>query len=149
MSSTTRQSHSLRPSEALADELRPPSRARLAWLVFGAGVVLMGLLTVGAVPRIQRQAQLAETVDVAQASVPSVNVVTPRLATATTDVVLPSNIQAIEETPIYARANGYLRRRLVDIGDRVRGGQFQSHHRRWRHEHQRHSNCSRERFGWQ
>jgi RND family efflux transporter MFP subunit len=39
-------------------------------------------------------------------------------------VVLPGNIQAIEETPIYARANGYLRRRLVDIGDQVRGGQL-------------------------
>jgi RND family efflux transporter MFP subunit len=39
-------------------------------------------------------------------------------------VVLPGNIQAIEETPIYARANGYVRRRLADIGDPVRGGQL-------------------------
>jgi multidrug efflux pump subunit AcrA (membrane-fusion protein) len=39
-------------------------------------------------------------------------------------MVLPGSIQAIEETPIYARANGYLRRRLVDIGDRVHAGQL-------------------------
>ena len=84
----------------------------------------MGLLTVGAVPRLQRQAQLAETVSGAPTSVSAVSVVSPRPAAAATDVVLPGSIQAIEETPIYARANGYLRRRLVDIGDRVRTGQL-------------------------
>jgi multidrug efflux pump subunit AcrA (membrane-fusion protein) len=35
---------------------------------------------------------------------------------------LPGDIQAIDETPVYARADGYLRRRLVDIGDRVEAG---------------------------
>lgn len=124
MSSTTIQAQSSRPSEALADELRPPSRARLSLMMLGAGVVLMGLLTVGTVPRLQQQAQLADTVSVAHASAPAVNVVTPRLAPTSTDLVLPGNIQAIEETGIYARTNGYLRRRLVDIGDRVQAGQL-------------------------
>lgn len=124
MSSTTIQSQSSHPSEALGDVLRPPSRARLAWLVLAAGIVLTGLLTVGTLPRLQRQAQFAETINVAHASVPAVHVVTPRLALAATDVVLPGSIQAIEETPIYARANGYLRQRLVDIGDHVRNGQL-------------------------
>jgi hypothetical protein len=32
------------------------------------------------------------------------------------DLVLPSNIQAIEEATIYARTNGYVRERYVDIG---------------------------------
>jgi multidrug efflux pump subunit AcrA (membrane-fusion protein) len=36
--------------------------------------------------------------------------------------VLPSNIQATEETAIYARTNGYVRERYVDIGDRVAPG---------------------------
>jgi multidrug efflux pump subunit AcrA (membrane-fusion protein) len=48
----------------------------------------------------------------------------PTPVRASNDVALPRNIQAIEEIPIYARANGYLRRRLVDIGDRVRAGQL-------------------------
>jgi RND family efflux transporter MFP subunit len=124
MSTTTTQSPSVRPAAGLADELKPPNRARLTWLVCGAGLGLMGLLTVGAVPRLQRQAQFAETSGVALASLPSVNVVTPRRAPAATDVVLPGNIQAIEETPIYARANGYIRQRLADIGDHVRSGQL-------------------------
>jgi RND family efflux transporter MFP subunit len=124
MSITTTQSQSAPPSEVPADELRPPSIARLGMMMLGTGIVLVGVLTVGAVPRLQRHAQLAETVGVAPSSAPSVNVVRPRLAAAATDVMLPGNIQAIEETPIYARANGYLRRRLVDIGDRVRAGQL-------------------------
>ena len=36
--------------------------------------------------------------------------------------MLPSNIQAIEETAIYARTSGYVRERYVDIGDRVAAG---------------------------
>ena len=36
---------------------------------------------------------------------------------------LPGNIQAITEAPILARANGYIKQRLVDIGDRVHAGQ--------------------------
>ena len=124
MSSTAIQPQSSHPSEVLGDEFRPPNRARLGLMMFGIGIALMGLLTVGAVPRLQRPAHLAETVSMAQTSAPSVCVVRPRLAPAATDVVLPGNIQAIEEAPIYAPANGFLRRRLVDIGDRVRAGQL-------------------------
>ena len=39
------------------------------------------------------------------------------------ELELPGNIQAITEAPILARADGYLKRRLADIGDRVRAGQ--------------------------
>jgi RND family efflux transporter MFP subunit len=38
-------------------------------------------------------------------------------------IELPGSIQAITEAPILARADGYLQRRMVDIGDRVRTGQ--------------------------
>ena len=36
---------------------------------------------------------------------------------------LPGNIQAVTEAPILARADGYLERRMVDIGDKVQAGQ--------------------------
>jgi multidrug efflux pump subunit AcrA (membrane-fusion protein) len=42
---------------------------------------------------------------------------------ATGDLVLPGRIQALQETAIYARADGFLKRRLVDVGDRVERGQ--------------------------
>jgi RND family efflux transporter MFP subunit len=39
------------------------------------------------------------------------------------ELQLPGNIQAITEAPILARADGYVSRRIVDIGDRVQSGQ--------------------------
>ena len=38
-------------------------------------------------------------------------------------LVLPGNIQAVTEAPILARATGYIQKRYVDIGDRVKAGQ--------------------------
>ena len=37
---------------------------------------------------------------------------------------LPGNIQPITEAPVLARADGYVERRMVDIGDRVKAGQM-------------------------
>jgi RND family efflux transporter MFP subunit len=48
----------------------------------------------------------------------------PRAADSASDIVLPGNVQAYLETPIYARTNGYLRRWYVDIGGRVKAGQL-------------------------
>jgi RND family efflux transporter MFP subunit len=39
-------------------------------------------------------------------------------------LVLPASILAFQDTAIYARTNGYLKRWLVDIGDSVRTGQL-------------------------
>ena len=40
------------------------------------------------------------------------------------DLVLPGNVQANYEAPIYARTSGYLKRWLVDIGAHVKAGQL-------------------------
>ena len=40
------------------------------------------------------------------------------------ELVLPGNIQANYEAPIYARTSGYLKRWLVDIGTPVKAGQL-------------------------
>lgn len=40
------------------------------------------------------------------------------------ELILPASIQALRETTIYARTNGYLKRWLVDIGDKVTAGQL-------------------------
>ena len=45
------------------------------------------------------------------------------LSSRNSELELPGNIQAITEVPILARADGYLKRRMADIGDRVRAGQ--------------------------
>ena len=47
----------------------------------------------------------------------------PRPLSDASDLVLPGNVQANYDAPIYARTNGYLKRWLVDIGAQVKAGQ--------------------------
>ena len=56
-------------------------------------------------------------------AVPNVTVIHPRLGARQDEVVLPGNIQAFTDAPIYARASGYLKRWNSDIGARVKAGQ--------------------------
>lgn len=51
-----------------------------------------------------------------------VSVVHPQLAGDQEELVLPANIQAYSEAPIYARTHGYLKRWYFDIGAHVKAG---------------------------
>src|SRR4051794_2383811 len=62
-----------------------------------------------------------ETLD---AAIPTVSVVSPKTTAPAEEVVLPGSIQAFTDTPIYARASGYLKRWNVDIGAHVTAGQL-------------------------
>ncbi len=76
----------------------------------------------GIVPRARRATELkAETVGL---SVPTVSVVSPRLGQPGPALPLPAEVKPWIEAPIYARASGYLKRRLVDIGSHVEAGQL-------------------------
>ena len=73
----------------------------------------------------QRRTQdkaLAATVVEDAAHAPVVNVGHVTAAPAESSVELPCQTVAMVETPIYARADGYIRQRPVDIGDRVKKG---------------------------
>ena len=52
----------------------------------------------------------------------SVTVTKVKLSPPTHEMTLPGNVAAIGETPIYARAEGYIKVRKVDIGDAVKAG---------------------------
>src|SRR5215510_3772983 len=93
-------------------------------LVVVGFLILMGLLAVGLVPRLQQRWQSQAEQKVAAAARPIVTVTTARRAPATATLVLPGSSEAFRETGIYARTNGYLKRWLVDIGDRVSAGQL-------------------------
>jgi len=62
-----------------------------------------------------------ETRDLA---VPTVEVVSPTAGAPQEVVVLPGTIQPFADAPIYARTNGYVSKRHVDIGTRVKAGQL-------------------------
>lgn len=57
-------------------------------------------------------------------SVVTVATTKPQPLTDLTELILPGNLQANYEAPIYARTSGYLKRWLVDIGTPVKAGQM-------------------------
>jgi len=96
--------------------------SRKGWRVVVGAPVLVALIVIGIVPRWRDHAELRAGATGPDAGLVPVSVATPQRGDGSNDLVLPSNIQAIEETAIYARANGYIRERSVDIGDRVTAG---------------------------
>lgn len=111
--------------EAIDERARSAGRrpGRLTAIVV-AVMVLIALLVVGAWPRIVRGRQLTAAAQARAKAVPSVAVAEAKKAPAELELTFPGNVQALTETTLYARADGYVSRRLVDIGDRVRQGQL-------------------------
>lgn len=101
----------------------PPSRGKLVFLALTIVAILAALFAVGYVPRMQREKQLAATVKHEVASFAQVNVAQVVRSPGRNDLQVPGNITPLTEAVINARAEGYLKKRYVDIGDRVRTGQ--------------------------
>jgi multidrug efflux pump subunit AcrA (membrane-fusion protein) len=97
-------------------------KSRTTWSLMTALVLLVALLVIGVVPRWRQNAELVAASTAPDAALVPVSVVAPKRADGPVDLVLPSNIQAIQEAAIYARTSGYVRERNVDIGDRVASG---------------------------
>ena len=99
---------------------RAPTRRRLIpWI---AAAPVLAALALGIVPRMSAQRALArQTASLAE---PNVSVMRPQPAPPTQEVLLPGDVEAFRQTPIYARASGYLKRWTVDIGGQVKAGQL-------------------------
>ena len=76
----------------------------------------------GEVSRSLARSSLAK--EAAEAAMPTVNTITPNRTALGEELVLPGNVQAFIEAPIYARTNGYLKNWYTDIGSRVVKGQL-------------------------
>lgn len=86
------------------------------------GVVALAAIGIG--PRLQNQAELTSVHQQLSMSVPVVSAVAVKQATHNASLVLPGDLQPIQNIPIYARANGYILKRFVDIGDNVKEGEL-------------------------
>jgi RND family efflux transporter MFP subunit len=96
-------------------------------LVVKLALLLMAALILGAIIIWGIDARIKTAVAVKQETqelaIPTVSVVHPRMGALQNEVVLPGSIQAFIESPIYARASGYLKQWDSDIGARVKAGQ--------------------------
>jgi RND family efflux transporter MFP subunit len=110
-------------SEATVPVLDPNRPRRSHWWIFLLILVAAVLLVVfGILPRIQARTALRQ--ETARMAVPTVAVVQAKRSAPAQEIILPANVQAFADAPIYARTNGYLKRWYVDIGSRVKAGQL-------------------------
>jgi multidrug efflux pump subunit AcrA (membrane-fusion protein) len=86
--------------------------------------IVLAALLAGYVPRKRTAEELAAAAAKRRVSPPVVNAAPVKRAPATSDLLLPGNVTPITEAYVFARATGYLKRRYVDIGDRVQAGQL-------------------------
>ena len=123
-----RQAAAAKASIALAGtdltERKRPSAATLWILAIVAVLILAGAFFAGYLPQASRQTALAKEAKEDAVALPPVNVVAVEQASGKSQLVLPGNIQAVTEAPVLARASGYIKKRYVDIGDRVKEGQL-------------------------
>jgi RND family efflux transporter MFP subunit len=86
-------------------------------------IVIVLLLAVwGIFSRLHARSNLREQAQ--EAAIPVVVITKPKGGPASDKLVLPGNVQAFYEAPIYARTNGYLKTWHTDIGTSVKQGEL-------------------------
>ena len=127
MNSPPRTNETARSSEARVDvasnpaeATKSPRRKAIAAVII-AFLIISGLV-LGYLPR-WRQRRTA-TADMSQLALPTVSVVSPTPGKPASGLVLPAEIRPWREASIYARANGYLKDWVADIGAHVKAGQL-------------------------
>jgi len=84
-------------------------------------LVIAGALIIGFLPR-WRESRVA-LADLNELAIPTVAVVSPAPGKRESGLTLPAEIRPWKEAAIYARANGYLKNWVADIGAHVQAGQ--------------------------
>ena len=96
------------------------------WIVAGVIVLMIVAFLIGMLPRLERKHQIDTLSDQTKKDQqqPEIEVVKVTRSKSAGGLVVPGTTIPITESSVYARANGYLKKRLVDIGDHVRKGQL-------------------------
>ncbi len=100
-----------------------PSGTTIAALFLAACLLMALAFFAGYLPLQKRRALIVAEAQEVEHALPRVEVIEVGPAVGKAELELPGNVQAITEAPVLARADGYIERRLVDIGDRVKAGQ--------------------------
>jgi len=103
----------------MSTESRPPGHAGRWLAVLGLAALLVAVL--GVASRVRARAALKERTLASAA--PVVVVVKPVAGDPGNELVLPGNVEAFTDAPIYARTSGYVKAWYADIGKAVAKGQ--------------------------
>jgi RND family efflux transporter MFP subunit len=100
----------------------PPPAGKTRWVAAIALLVAIGIALAGILARRHQQSEVTKwTVEQA---VPTVATITPKQGVSDQQLVLPGDIEAWYEAPIYARVSGYLKDWYLDYGAHVQKGQL-------------------------
>jgi RND family efflux transporter MFP subunit len=102
----------------------PKRRRRYGGALLGGGALLLlaGGLGMGGWRHYQAGLGVAATEQQSRTFVPDVRVAAVRASSDKINVTLPATTTAFEAANIFARTSGYIEKRYVDIGDRVKAG---------------------------
>jgi len=100
-----------------------PSNHTIWAIALVIAVLIVVAFLGGYIPRQKRTTLINSESAEQQQTLPRAKVVRLARALQASELQLPGSIQAITEAPILARADGYIKRRMADIGDRVQAGQ--------------------------
>ncbi len=111
-------------AEAHVEGASTQALPRWIWLCLAAGVLVLGfVIYAGIHARATAESSLVQATD--ESSLPTVAVIHPTPSgAAAQEIVLPGNVTAFINTPLYARTSGYLKAWYADIGARVKQGQL-------------------------
>ena len=109
---------------ALPNAAPPKRRRRHGGVLFGATalLLLLGSLGIGGWRHYQAELAVAATMQRSRTVVPEVRLAAVRASDSKITVSLPATTTAFEAANIFARTSGYIEKRYVDIGDRVKAG---------------------------
>jgi RND family efflux transporter MFP subunit len=100
----------------------PPPAGKTRWVAAVALLVAIGIALAGILSRRHQESEVTKWT--MQQAVPTVATITPKQGVSGQQLVLPGDIEAWYEAPIYARVSGYLKDWYVDFGAHVQKGQL-------------------------
>ncbi len=100
-----------------------PSRITIATLFLMGLVIVVVAFLAGYLPLQKRNALMIAEAEEEERTRTRVEVTEVQRSNGKESLPLPGSIQAIAEAPVLARADGYIVKRMADIGDTVRAGQ--------------------------
>jgi RND family efflux transporter MFP subunit len=114
--------HAQRKLETEGEHRAPPPRPkRPRRVAVIALIVAIGIAAWGILLRRHQESEVAKWTN--EQAVPTVATVTPKQGVTGQQIVLPGDIEAWYEAPIYARVSGYLKNWYFDFGAHVQKGQ--------------------------
>jgi RND family efflux transporter MFP subunit len=112
------------PEDKHKNTPRRPGGRTLRLLGLAILVILAIAFFIGFLPRYRRGKQLQNEARTQSNALPIVTYFVAQRSAGESQLILPGSIEALTDSPVLARSDGYLKKRYVDIGDSVKAGQL-------------------------